>query len=475
MAAFVVVLAIVAHRLLRLDLSQEWMAALRPQLVLTALLVAATAGGVMLRSVRLSLSSLLGLQWALWAWALVSKVVADGTETAVPFLRGDYTKDLIFASLVGVTVVTARRLRALMWVVVLCLTVVAAVALPQRSGARECHYFKNAWTLNYEQTSDRRPCVAASDCYTVPKSESHLRDYGWACERTGPWGLATVTDRIHYFGSLMDPNGLALALVMAAALALGLLTWPANAATAPPPLLARVLLGGAVALFGMALIFAASRAAQFALALVMLIFFYARVGWPGVVLAGLCAAPVVMVSTRNAAEAAYSTLTRIWTYINGYHALWENPLFGVGFENYGRISFINAHNSFLLALTETGLLGGALFTLGAYLPLKLALSVLLWPGAPSDRADAEELAELRHLARTLLAMLVGVTACVFFLSLAFDVLWLFPVAITAGFHRTVRERLPDLTLRLRAFEIVLVGILGALLPAGLIAVATRGW
>lgn len=199
------------------------------------------------------------------------------------------------------------------------------------------------------------------------------------------------------------------------------------------------------------------------------------IGWAGVVLAGLCAAPVVLVSTRNAAEAAYSTLTRIWTYINGYHAIWENPLFGVGFENYGRISFINAHNSFLLALTETGLLGGALFTLGVYLAFKLVLAVQFWPGSPSDLADAEELTELRHLAHTLLSMLVGVVACVFFLSLAFDVLWLFPLSIVAAFHRVVMEKLPDLQLRLRVVEILVVGVLGALLPAGLIAVATRGW
>src|SRR5262249_34379703 len=151
-----------------------------------------------------------------------------------------------------------------------------------QGGNRECHYFKNAWTMNYEQTSDHRPCVGAADCYTVPKSEAHLRDMGWACEKTGVWGLATVTDRIHYFGSLMDPNGLALALIMAVAFSLGLLTWPGGAALRT--LLPRVFLVGAVVLFGVALIFAASRAAQFAMGLVLVIFFYTRIGWPGVVL-----------------------------------------------------------------------------------------------------------------------------------------------------------------------------------------------
>src|SRR5262249_20668411 len=146
-------------------------------------------------------------------------------------------------------------------------------------------------------------------------------------------------------------------------------------------------------------------------------FFYVRFGLVGIVLAVLGSAPVLLISNRNEAEAAYSTLTRIMTYMNGYDALWQHPLFGVGFANYEKISFINAHNSFFQAITETGLVGGALYLLGIYLAVKLVVGVALWRSAAAPAADSDDFEEqeLRHMARTLLAMLVGVIGCVFFL------------------------------------------------------------
>jgi hypothetical protein len=71
-------------------------------------------------------------------------------------------------------------------------------------------------------------------------------------------------------------------------------------------------------------------------------------------------------------------------------------------------------------------------------------------------------------------MLVGVMACVFFLSLAFDVMWLFPVGIIAAFHRLVHDRLPDYELRLRGIELLAVLLCGALLPAAFLLFLSQG-
>lgn len=497
MASFVVMMLIVAHRFLRLDLTSTLWASLRPSTVLTGLLGLTLLWGVARRSVRVRLPVLLVPQWLLWGWALVSKVVVDGTGQVVEFAKGDYTKDIVFASLLGLLACTARRLRVFSWVFIAVLSLISVVTIPQRSGIRECYHYKLTGNLNYEQETDHRPCVAAADCFNVPRSEAHLRDDGWVCERSGDWGLATVQDRIHYVGTLVDPNGLALGLVMAAALALGLLTRPkSDPEVAPLPdaqpeswtnrlsatllgperrWLATLLLLVPLGLYAYATVLAASRAGQVALALVLLMFCYMRVGWVGVMLASVLAAPLALLSRRSEAEAAYSTVTRILTYLNGYEAFWDHPLFGVGFANYGRISFLNAHNSFLLAVTETGLLGGSLFLLGVYLCLKLLLAVLYWPGSDTDLADARELLEIKHLARTLLAMLTGVLCCVMFLSLAFDVLWLLPVGLVAGFQLWVSDRLPELQLRVRGWELLLVLLLGALLPTGFLAVVARNW
>ena len=463
-----VILAIVAHRFLRLDLTSELVASLHPQLVLTGLLALTLGLGVVLRTVSLRPSSVLLVQWALWGWALISKVVADGPGFFVEFLKGDYAKDMLFATVVSITAISVSRLRTLSWVFVATMAVIAAVTIPQHSGVKQCYHYKLNGELNYHEQTDGRPCTAAADCFDIPKGEENLREEGWACERSGTWGIATVLERIHYVGNLIDPNALAQALVMAAALALGLLTWPRAQRGGA---LQRLLLFGVVVLLSIAVVFAASRAAQLALAMVFLCFFYVRFGILGIVLAGLGGAPVVLISNRNAAEAAYSTLTRIMTYMNGYDALWKNPVFGVGFANYEKISFINAHNSFFQAITETGLIGGSLYLLGIYLALKLVVGVALWP---IDEDDIEQ-QELRHLARTLFMMLVGVVACVFFLSLAFDVMWLFPVGIIAAFHRAVRDRLPDYELRVHGWELLAVLCCGALLPAAFLFFVSRNY
>lgn len=463
-----VILAIVAHRFLRLDLTNELVASLHPQALLTGLLALTLGAGVLTRSVSLRPSGVLLVQWGLWGWALISKVVADGPSWLGEFVKGDYAKDMLFATLVSITATTLSRLRMLSWVVVATLALIAAITIPQHSGPKQCYHYKLTGELNYNEQTDGRPCVGAADCFDVPKGEEHLREEGWACERTGSWGLATVLERIHYVGNLVDPNALAQALVMATALGLGLLTWPRSQRSSA---LQRLFLLAAVVLMSVAVVYAASRAAQLALALVFLCFFYVRFGLLGIILAALGGAPVVLISNRNAAEAAYSTLTRIMTYMNGYDALWQNPVFGVGFANYEKISFINAHNSFFQAITETGLIGGSLYLLGIYLCFKLVIGVALWPQPDADPARLE----LRHLARTLLAMLVGVVSCVFFLSLAFDVMWLFPVGIIAAFHAAVRQQLPDYELRVRGWELLLVLACGALLPAAFLFFATRNY
>jgi hypothetical protein len=486
LAAFIVILAIVAHRFLRLDLINDFIGRAPIRSVLMGMLALALAQGILSRSVRLRMGIHMILQWLLWAWAGVTALISDGTGKILPYIKDDYAKDLIFATLVSTLCDTLRRLRWLSWTVVAVMTFIACVALPQRNGTHKCyHYPPNPSLLNYTQETDNRLCMAAADCFDVPPSEEHLRNEYWACEREGVWGLATVLDRIHYVGNLMDPNGLALALVMASALALGLLTWPAPAPSGSAPSspgsgpapgasyaagrVGRLLLLAALGTMGLAVIFAASRAGQIALALVVVAFAYSRIGIGGVALAGVAVTPVVFISTRNAAEAAYSTLTRVQTQLNGYQAFLDHPVFGVGFGNYGQISFITAHNSLLLAATETGFLGSALYVLSIYTIFKFLIQVLRWVPTLEGEEPPESLPDLKHFARTLIIMMGGVLLCVSFLSMTFDVMWLFPVAIVAAFYNVVLRELPDFELSLSGVEILGALICGALAPVVLAA------
>lgn len=486
MAAFIVVLLIVAHRFLRLDLVSGTVAALRPQTLLLGAMAVSLAFGVLTRRIKLRISPLLFIQWALWAWALLTLVVSDGAGSLRDSLTGDYTKDVVFATLIALTVTTVARLRTLAIVFTAVMAIIAAVVIPQHSGPKTCNYAPITSSLSYDQKSDHRPCASAQDCYNVPRSEAHLRDMDWTCEHGGPWELSTVIDRVHYTGNLLDPNALALSLVVAAAFAMMIVLWPrpptgvaiAGAGTGLGGLgvtaVLRLAALAALPAFAVAVLYAASRAGQLALGLVFFLGLVSRVGWLGVIAAVPMAAPVILISYRNESEAAYSTVTRIMTFLNGYHAFLDHPVFGVGLGNYERFSFLNAHNSFMLALTETGLIGGFLFVLGCYAGVKFLLSIALWPPGTPSLTDEQRyrLSELRHAARMLLGMLLGALLCVFFLSLAFDVMWLFPVGIVAGFYQAVRAELPEYSLRLSVIEIFGLLFVSALLPAALVAVAS---
>ncbi len=493
MAAFVVILLIVGHRFLRLDLTNDLVAALHPPALLTGLLLIAVAVGLVRGTARLRPNLPIVIQWALWGWAAISKMVSDGTGVLAEYARHDYTKDVIFASLVSTLCDSLRKLRTLSWVFVAAMTFISLVALPQRNGDFKCYHYNLADVINYVQETDNRPCASVNDCYDVPPGEEHLREAGWACEREWPWGLATVLERIHYVGSLADPNALSQALVMACALGLGLLFWPApplpNEERSRRDTLRRLLLVAALLIMAVAVVYAASRAAQAALAVTLLCFFYSRVGLGGAMLAGLAGLPLVLISHRNAAEAAYSTLTRTEAQIIGYMAFIEQPVFGVGFGNYEKWSPLTAHNSFVLSATETGVIGGALFFLAVYVSFKFLVQVIRWPD-PGPAGDTEteteieteeellqqhEMDELRHMAKTLLSMLVGVGLCITFLSLSYDVMWLFPVGVVAAFYNAVKDQLPDFHFRLSLWELGLVVLAGGLLPAVFVVIATKTW
>jgi len=462
-SAFVMLCAIVAHRLLRFDLLFPQVGAAKPSWILLGLLVLSTGWVLWKRQLVLRFSTVLAVQGTLFGWALVSRVVSDGTGQIGSFLQGDYAKDVFFTMVLGLLGAGVRRLRGLFATVVLCLVFIAAIAIPQWFGNKACHFFRAAPLLNYEQTTDHRPCQGTAECFQVPRHEQHLRDHNWACERTGPLGLATVIDRIHYVGQLSDPNALGLGLAMATALLLGLATWPNGSRWTWMWFLGLPFLVGAVVL-------SASRAAQMALVLVFFCFFLFRVGALAAVGMSALASPLMFFSLRNESEATYSTVTRARTYLNGVRALVEEPAFGVGFGNYGRISFLNAHNSFLQAIVETGVLGGTLYVIGICVATKLLLKVALFP-SPALAASKDR-AAVQHVAKVLLAMLSGVLVCVFFLSLAFDVSWLLPLGFVVAFEMFLANKFPSERLRIGVPE-VLVGVVCTVVLLGLVVLVSE--
>ncbi|HMY59740.1 MAG TPA: hypothetical protein PK472_15865, partial [Pseudomonadota bacterium] len=166
MAAFAIIVLIVAHRILRFDMLSDDFLMLRPQAVLLTLLALAVPLALWRRQLTLRFSTVLAVQWSLFFWALISRLVSDGVDELLPFLIGDYAKDLVFSTLLGVLTTNPRRQRVIYATFVLAMLFAAIVSIPQRFGPKQCHYFRFASQLNYEQTSDRRPCQSTAECYT---------------------------------------------------------------------------------------------------------------------------------------------------------------------------------------------------------------------------------------------------------------------------------------------------------------------
>jgi O-antigen ligase len=105
------------------------------------------------------------------------------------------------------------------------------------------------------------------------------------------------------------------------------------------------------------------------------------------------------------------TRIQLWSDALGYFR--ESPLFGIGMENYRQFSSHVAHNSFLHCYVELGLIGGSLFVGAFYLAARGMFELR----RRHDDPDASELdPELKRLHPFLMAMLVGYTIGICFLS-----------------------------------------------------------
>jgi O-antigen ligase len=161
----------------------------------------------------------------------------------------------------------------------------------------------------------------------------------------------------------------------------------------------------------------------------------------------------------------------------------SHPLFGVGPDMYSDYHHLTAHNSFVLILAETGIVG---FTL--WLAFVLYCFRMMWVGsrppgelawqseaAPESDGDAETaLAELdaiearivegRAMAMTLLLSLVGFFTCAFFLSRSYVIVLYLLAALVVAHYVDMRRDDPALPGFAFADDLLLwpiVGVAGA--------------
>src|SRR5262249_49497969 len=142
---------------------------------------------------------------------------------------------------------------------------------------------------------------------------------------------------------------------------------------------------------------------------------WARYGWKRTVLLGAVVGPVVFVlfggrQLRIDVDSTDDTgQERIQKWADGLSYFREEPLLGIGAFNFKEEMGLQAHNSFVSAYVETGLLGGSLFA-GAFYFALWPLARLRRSGAPI--ADPR----LRRLAPYVIAVVAAYAIGIFSLS-----------------------------------------------------------
>ena len=292
-------------------------------------------------------------------------------------------------------------------------------------------------------------CAAVLALHGIEQSQAGI---GW----TGV-GLSQGT-RIQYVGIFNDPNDLGLLFVMSLPMAL--------------------YLSGRGGLFGLARLFwlaisgvllygiylTDSRGTLLALLVILAVYVWWRRGLftamvlGAIALVGMMALPSRM-QDLDVSEA--SAAGRVDSWYEGLQMFREHPLLGVGADMYTDINPLTAHNSFVLVLAETGIIGFTIwlaFVIYCFRMMHSAIREPAWStddrlgdGQGADMSDDEavsaHLEVLRHdrdVALTLLLSLYGFFTAAFFLSRSYLVILYLLAALVVAHYTGMRRRNPEL-------------------------------
>lgn len=261
-------------------------------------------------------------------------------------------------------------------------------------------------------------------------------------------GMPLVQDdgRIQYIGIFSDPNDLGLLFVSVLPMALYLCKRGGSFG------LARLfwLAGAGLLLYGVYL--TNSRGAMLAVALMLGAWLWLRRGLlvAGLVgsmaLAGMMTLPSRLQELDASEESAAG---RVDAWYEGLQMFREHPLFGVGAGNFTDHNYLTAHNSFVLALAETGFVGYtvwlAFIGYGFWMMFRLQRYRLESGGTQAkDPLVAEEWRLMHDISTTLFVSLCGFYMAAFFLSRTYVIVLYLIAAMVVAEYTIAESKFPDI-------------------------------
>lgn len=279
----------------------------------------------------------------------------------------------------------------------------------------------------------------------------------------GLGGVPMEAGRVQGIGIFNDPNDLALTLVMVIPFLLDAATGTARGLTG------RVVSLGFLAPIVAAIFYTNSRGGMIGLGVVLAAHSYRRLGRlagaavTGLVLAVALAWGPSRLSMIDPAEQSAQDRLQAWGV--ALRLFKSDPLFGVGYARFAEFHELVAHNSFVHTIAELGMLGGFFFVGIWYWLVKSALA---------KSAESAPI-EIDRWGASVLASVLGVVACICFLSRAYWPVLYTLVGMGACHASMARAHGADIQVRTSArvvghiLSIVLAGIVVTYLMVRLFA------
>lgn len=256
-------------------------------------------------------------------------------------------------------------------------------------------------------------------------------------------GAEMIERRITYLGFLNDPNDLAMALLIGLPMALYvagtarsfLVRWAYRAAAA-------------LAVYGVYL--TNSRGGVLSLGAMSLAYSMLRYGfWRGLfVLPVFVGALVVFAPSRGGEISAdeESAAGRVEAWYEGFQMLQSHPLFGVGYNMFIEHHVRTAHNSYVLAIAELGLLGYFVWLSNIVLTVMMLVQIerLAHPVSQPAEADLQAWRKLHSISRALLYGMVGGLTASMFLSRSYTVIWYVHIGMVVALYQLARQQWPTI-------------------------------
>ena len=251
-------------------------------------------------------------------------------------------------------------------------------------------------------------------------------------------GMPTVQDgRIQYVGIFSDPNDLAMLFIIAIPMAL--LMGGRGGALG----MRRLFWWGVAATLLYGVYLTDSRGSFLAVMAMGGVWLWLRrgllvAGTLGTLgMAGLMMLPTRMQELDAGESSAYG---RIETWYDGIQMFIAHPVLGVGLGNFTSHTVLTAHNSFVLVLAETGIIGYTVWLAMVGYCFLMPIMILRLPATMDDPGHQVLWTEERKMAMTLLIAMVGFFACAFFLSRSYVILLYILLGLVTGWYGGVQER-----------------------------------